>query len=49
MWENFGVGKLWQIKASKAFGMEKFGESALSRSKNPTREPVSSVSISSTC
>ena len=29
-WENFGGGKFWQISASKAFGMEKFGESALS-------------------
>ena len=48
-WENFGGGKFWRINASKAFGVEKFGESALSRSKNPTREPVSSVSVSSVC
>ena len=43
------VGKFWRINASKTFGVENFGESALSRSKNPTREPVSSVSVSSAC
>ena len=48
-WENFGGGKFWRINASKAFGEEKFGESASSQSKNPTCEPVSNVSVSSTC
>ena len=43
------MGKFWQINASKAFGVENFGESALSQSKNPTRKPVGSVSISSVC
>ena len=40
------VGKLWRGKILEG---ENFGESALSRSKNPTREPVSSVSVSSAC
>ena len=48
-WQNFGGGKFWRINTSKAFGVEKFGESALSQSKNPAHEPVSSVSVSSTC
>ena len=48
-WENFRGVKVWRISASKAFGVEKFGESALSQSKNPTLELVSSVSVSSAC
>ena len=46
-WENFEGGKFWRIDEFKAIGEERFGESASNRLKNPTREPVSSVSVSS--